>query len=174
MRPSTSIRPQVGTSKLGIGAGDQYIQIHALESTAIMPFKSTFSAFKAQLKDLQQEGQKLFNEHSQSRPQQQYQPQPSPYPGQGYHQQQNSYPGPQPQPYYQGGLQHQQQVPPPVPEGTRPGKFVPAPPGPAVYWQPRFDPSTPVSAEWEHKLGNNNGWGNNEKQHYTDDRANSF
>ncbi|KAG9771225.1 concanavalin A-like lectin/glucanase, partial [Aureobasidium melanogenum] len=143
-----------------------------------MPFKSTFSAFKSQLKDLHQEGQRLFNEHSQKQqqppPQNQPQHSQSYYPGQGAYQPQNFYPGQQPQPYYQGGQQYQQQGPPPVPQSTRPTVPGQPPSSPAVYWQPRFDPSTPVSVEWEHKLGNNNGWGNNEKQHYTADNANSF
>ncbi|EXJ86563.1 hypothetical protein A1O3_03516 [Capronia epimyces CBS 606.96] len=156
-----------------------------------MPFKSAFSAIKSQLKDLHQEGQRLFNEHSQSQPPQQYQPQPQSqsqpppqsqpyhsYPGPGYvYQQQppNLYPGQQAQQahpsYYQGGVHQQQQqqhAPPLVPQGTHPNNA-----GPAVYWQPRFDPSIPVSVEWEQKVGNE-GWGNDEKQYYTNEPANSF
>jgi hypothetical protein len=110
-----------------------------------MPFKSTFANLKSQLKDLQQEGQKLLSERSQS--QQQAQP--------GYPAQQQGY---------------GQGPPPPVPHGTHPGAASTS----SVYWQPRFDPATGVAAEWEHKIGNNNGWGNNEMQHYTDRPENSF
>src|SRR3569833_3934675 len=44
-----------------------------------------------------------------------------------------------------------------------------------VYWQPVFDPHRPVTLDWDAKLGNgDNGWGNQELEHYTADRANSF
>lgn len=114
-----------------------------------MPFKNTFSQLKSQLKDLQQEGQKFLANHQSQSPSQS-----QPYPSQ---------------------QQQYQQPPPPVPQASHPSQS--GPPGfhqPAPYWQARFDPATPVGAEWEHKLGNNNGWGNNEMQHYTDDGANSF
>ncbi|KAL1610613.1 hypothetical protein SLS60_002283 [Paraconiothyrium brasiliense] len=42
-----------------------------------------------------------------------------------------------------------------------------------VYWKPSFDASTPVSHNFRHELGDH-GWGNNEKQNYTDNPANSF
>ncbi|KAK1829691.1 concanavalin A-like lectin/glucanase domain-containing protein [Podospora conica] len=42
------------------------------------------------------------------------------------------------------------------------------------YWRANFNPNTPVSAEWEHKLGNNHGWGNNELETYTSSPTNSF
>lgn len=44
----------------------------------------------------------------------------------------------------------------------------------STYWQPRFDPSTAVTDEWDAKQGNNNGWGNAELEHYTALPANSF
>ncbi|KIW77909.1 hypothetical protein Z517_07742 [Fonsecaea pedrosoi CBS 271.37] len=107
-----------------------------------MPFKSTLAQFKAQIKDLQQEGQKIL-----SGGQQRHQPPPPP-----------------------------QQYPPAIPQATHPNlQGQPGfPPQPTTYWQARFDPGTPISAEWEHKLGNNNGWGNNEIEHYTAEGENSF
>ncbi|KAK7894749.1 hypothetical protein LTR67_005488 [Exophiala xenobiotica] len=133
-----------------------------------MPFKDTFNQLKGQLKDLQQGGQKMLSEY-QSKHQSQSQPG---YPGASQPQYQN-----QSQPQSQSQSQYQNQ-PPPIPHGTHPG----AEPGsgsgsgasPAIYWQPSFSPSTPVSASWEHKLGNNNGWGNNEIQQYTSEPSNSF
>lgn len=50
----------------------------------------------------------------------------------------------------------------------------PHPPIGTVYWQPRFEPGFPVTQEWDAKLGNNNGWGNNELQNYTANPENSF
>ncbi|KIW35410.1 uncharacterized protein PV07_02108 [Cladophialophora immunda] len=120
-----------------------------------MPFKDALAHFKSQIKDLQQEGQKIFSGGQQQR----------------QHQDPQQYPGAQ---------QHQ---PPPIPQSTRPNQQQFHPPGgqpgfppqqPAIYWQARFDPAVPVSAEWEHKLGNNNGWGNNEIEHYTAEGGNSF
>ncbi|KIW90417.1 uncharacterized protein Z519_09062 [Cladophialophora bantiana CBS 173.52] len=85
------------------------------------------------------------------------------------------------QKFLSSGSQHQQQQPPPIPQATRPNYqqqgqpgFLPPPQQPTIYWQARFDPAVPVSAEWEHKLGNNNGWGNNEIEHYTAEGENSF
>lgn len=46
----------------------------------------------------------------------------------------------------------------------------PAPPVP--YWTANFDPSTPVSQEWQQELGDH-GWGNNELQNYTASPSNS-
>ena len=40
----------------------------------------------------------------------------------------------------------------------------------SAYWQPAFDPSTPVSHNFRHELGDH-GWGNNEKQNYVDAEA---
>ncbi|KIW72991.1 hypothetical protein PV04_01147 [Phialophora macrospora] len=125
-----------------------------------MPFKNLLSDLKSQVKDLQKQGQQLLANHqSPSQAQPHYQQQ----------QQQHQYPA-------------QYQQPPPLPQSTHPNFQAqggppgqqPLPPQPKVYWQPRFDPATPISQEWEHKLGNNNGWGNNEKQHYTADGSNSF
>ena len=127
-----------------------------------MPFKDTLNQLKGQLKDLQQGGQKMLSEYQskhQSQPHSQSQPG---YPGASQYQHQH-------QPQYQYQHQHQ---PPPVPHGTHPG--APGPGAPAVYWQPSFDPSTPVGASWEHKQGNNNGWGNNEIEQYTSEPSNSF
>ncbi|KIX96965.1 uncharacterized protein Z520_07079 [Fonsecaea multimorphosa CBS 102226] len=126
-----------------------------------MPFKDALAHFKAQIKDLQQEGQKILSGGSGS--------------GGGQQQQQSQYHQPPPQ-QYPGAQQHQQ--PPPIPESTRPNQQFPAQQGqslqPTIYWRARLDPGTPVSAEWEHKLGNNNGWGNNEMEHYTAEGENSF
>lgn len=116
-----------------------------------MPFKSTFNALKGQLKDLQHEGQKFLGGSSQP-------PQPSSQPQYQY----NRPPPPMPPPPPQHAAMFAQ------------GNAGGGPPGQAVYWAARFDPNTPVSQEWEEKLGNNNGWGNNELQHYTNDRVNSF
>jgi hypothetical protein len=115
-----------------------------------MPFKNLLSDIKSQVKDLQKQGQQLLGNHQQQQQQQQY---PAQY-----------------------------QQPPPLPQSTHPNFQAqggppgqqPLPPQPKVYWQPRFDPATPVSQEWEHKLGNNNGWGNNEMEHYTAEGNNSF
>ena len=44
-----------------------------------------------------------------------------------------------------------------------------------TFWRPSFDPSRPVSLEWEQKLGHGEGgWGNNELQSYTSSPDNSF
>ncbi|OAP59480.1 hypothetical protein AYL99_06778 [Fonsecaea erecta] len=135
-----------------------------------MPFKDALAHFKAQIKDLQQEGQKILSG------------------GGGQQQQQQHYPPPQQQ--YPGAQHQHQQPPPPIPQATRPNQqqyqpqFHPPQQGqgqqpfppqqPTTYWQARLDPGLPVSAEWEHKLGNNNGWGNNEVEHYTAEGENSF
>jgi beta-glucanase (GH16 family) len=42
------------------------------------------------------------------------------------------------------------------------------------YWRANLTANTAVSVEWEHKLGNNNGWGNNELESYTASPSNSF
>jgi beta-glucanase (GH16 family) len=119
-----------------------------------MPFKDTFNAFKAQLKDLQAEGQKMLNSQSSgSHGGSQYN---APPPGQ--HAQ---YPGPHNQPQFQAAV-----APPPHNNGGGQPS--------AVYWSANFDTNTPVNTEWEQKLGNNNGWGNNELQHYTNEAGNSF
>ena len=113
-----------------------------------MPFRQAFSQLKTQLKDLQAEGQRMLSN-------QQPQSQQHQYPAAANH--------------------HPPPPPPPVPHGTHPSNYNPHPqPYPQVYWQARLDPATPVGAEWEHKLGNNNGWGNNEMQHYTDRGENAF
>jgi hypothetical protein len=50
----------------------------------------------------------------------------------------------------------------------------PPPPNiPRVYWKPSFDAATPVAQNFGHELGDH-GWGNEEKQMYTDNTANSF
>lgn len=73
--------------------------------------------------------------------------------------------------------QHQQQQPPPPPP---PPSLIATcrPPGPSptfhTYWVPRFHPDTPVNAEWNAKLGNADGWGNQELEHYTAAAENSF
>lgn len=63
--------------------------------------------------------------------------------------------------------QQQQHQPPPPPPGPSPDFH--------IYWCPRFYPDTPISAEWDAKLGNgHNGWGNQELEHYTAAPENSF
>ncbi|KAJ9608922.1 hypothetical protein H2200_006693 [Cladophialophora chaetospira] len=119
-----------------------------------MPFKNLLSDIKSSVKDLQKQGQQLLSNQQGGQQQQQQQQYPS---------------------------QHQYQQPPPVPQSTHPSNFAQSPPGqqplppqPKVYWQPKFDPGVPVSQEWEHKTGNNNGWGNNEIENYTAEAGNSF
>ncbi|KIV88997.1 hypothetical protein PV10_08618 [Exophiala mesophila] len=163
-----------------------------------MPF---FDSIKAGFKDLKAEGQKLMGSSSDPPPQQPYpqqqqgyyygqppppQPQynrPPPPPSQG------SYPGQQAQAQRQQTYSNyppptfsppppQQQYGAPPPQGPPP-QFAsatgpPQQPIQGVYWSARFDPNSAVSQEWEEKQGNNNGWGNNELQHYTNQRENSF
>jgi hypothetical protein len=62
------------------------------------------------------------------------------------------------------------QPPPPVPQNRPPAAH---PPPPSIYWQPSFDAATPVAHNFRHELGDH-GWGNEEKQMYTDTPANSF
>ncbi|KAF1951544.1 concanavalin A-like lectin/glucanase [Byssothecium circinans] len=141
--------------------------------------------------------------YQQNHPQQAYQPHQysgAQYPqyGQQYHapppQQQW---GPPPNqwgpPQQQWGPPPPQQAfpPPPVPQHSKPGSApppipqnrpisnpppaqnIPPPQGEKVYWKPSFDPATPVSHNFRHELGDH-GWGNNEKQNYTDSPINSF
>lgn len=68
---------------------------------------------------------------------------------------------------------------PPIPQ-NRPTSAQPPPPqniqppySEKVYWKPSFDAATPVSQNFRHELGDH-GWGNNEKQNYTDSPTNSF
>ncbi|KAF1358603.1 concanavalin A-like lectin/glucanase [Lizonia empirigonia] len=68
---------------------------------------------------------------------------------------------------------------PPIPQ-NRPTSVQPPPPqiiqppySEKVYWKPSFDAATPVSQNFRHELGDH-GWGNDEKQNYTDSPANSF
>ncbi|OAL02028.1 concanavalin A-like lectin/glucanase [Phaeosphaeriaceae sp. SRC1lsM3a] len=77
--------------------------------------------------------------------------------------------------------------PPPLPQSSKPQSPNPqgmggAPPPPVpvnrpdqqkTYWKPSFDRNTPVSHNFRHEIGDH-GWGNNEKQMYTDNPANSF
>ncbi|KAL5121433.1 hypothetical protein ACEQ8H_000504 [Pleosporales sp. CAS-2024a] len=109
--------------------------------------------------------------------------QPQPQWGQQPHQQQWGPPPPQqpqaygPPPIPQASKPHQ--GPPPIPQ-NRPASAQPPPPqnipppqGERVYWKPSFDHATPVSQNFRHEIGDH-GWGNNEKQMYTDNPANSF
>ncbi|KAF1941069.1 concanavalin A-like lectin/glucanase [Clathrospora elynae] len=117
---------------------------------------------------------------------------PQPYPPQNQYQQhppQQAYPGqayPPQQPFAppipQGSKPQspQSQGPPPVPQNRPlsahpppPPQNIPPPPGEMVYWKPSFDITTPVSHNFRHEIGDH-GWGNNEKQMYTDNAANSF
>ncbi|KAJ4372906.1 hypothetical protein N0V83_003197 [Neocucurbitaria cava] len=118
----------------------------------------------------------------------------SPYPPQQYQQYppqnqqwgapQGQWPPPNPQalapPIPQASKPHSPQPQgPPVPQ-NRPLSAQPPPPqnnaspqGEKVYWRPSFDAATPVSHNFRHEIGDH-GWGNNEKQMYTDNPANSF
>ncbi|KAL5421203.1 hypothetical protein PMIN04_005820 [Paraphaeosphaeria minitans] len=119
-------------------------------------------------------------------PQQQYQP-----PNQQWGPPQQQW-GPPQQQWGPPPPQQQNFGPPPIPQHSKPHS--PAPPAipqnrpisnppppqdapsPAtenVYWKPSFDASTPVSHNFRHELGAH-GWGNNEKQDYTDNPTNSF
>jgi len=60
---------------------------------------------------------------------------------------------------------------PPIPYDSKPGFS--QPPSTAPYWEPALHPSTPVSANFKHELGDW-GWGNNEAQNYVADTQNSF
>ncbi|KAF2634207.1 concanavalin A-like lectin/glucanase [Massarina eburnea CBS 473.64] len=137
------------------------------------------------------------NQQQQNYPQQQYQPQQ--YTGAQYPQYQpypnapQWGPSPQQQQQQQWGPPPPQQAfsPPPVPSHSKPSSVPPPipqnrpmsnPPPPqnlapahheSVYWKPSFDAATPVSHNFRHELGDH-GWGNNEKQNYTDSSANSF
>jgi hypothetical protein len=101
-------------------------------------------------------------------PQQQWGPPP----------QQQSF-GPPPIPQASKPQSLQPQGPPPVPQNRPvsaqppPPQNVPPPQGERVYWQPSFDQATPVAQNFRHETGDH-GWGNNEKQMYTDNPANSF
>ncbi|KAL6705109.1 hypothetical protein ACN47E_007368 [Coniothyrium glycines] len=113
-------------------------------------------------------------------PQNQWQSPPQQQP-----QQQWGPPPPQQQPFAppipQASKPHASQPgsPPPIPQ-TRPAAAQPPPPqnipppqAERVYWKPSFDISTPVGHNFRHETGDH-GWGNNEKQMYTDNPANSF
>lgn len=68
---------------------------------------------------------------------------------------------------------------PPVPQNRPisaqppPPQNIPPPYSEKVYWKPSFDAATPVSQNFRHELGDH-GWGNDEKQNYTDSPTNSF
>ncbi|RYO07824.1 hypothetical protein AA0121_g11489 [Alternaria tenuissima] len=102
-------------------------------------------------------------------PQQQWGPPPP--------QQQQSFAPPVPQ----GSKPHTPQPggPPPIPQNRPqsaqppPPQNIPPPQGERVYWKPSFDIATPVSQNFRHEIGDH-GWGNDEKQMYTDNAANSF
>ncbi|KAE8847309.1 hypothetical protein HRS9122_04216 [Pyrenophora teres f. teres] len=69
--------------------------------------------------------------------------------------------------------------PPPIPQNRPqsaqppPPQNIPPPQAEKVYWKPSFAITTPVSQNFRHEIGDH-GWGNNEKQMYTNDPANSF
>ncbi|OAL57239.1 concanavalin A-like lectin/glucanase [Pyrenochaeta sp. DS3sAY3a] len=131
-------------------------------------------------------------------PQQQYQQYPQQ--NQQWGPPQNQWGPPQQQQQQWGPPPPQQQLsPPPIPNASKPHSPQPqcqfqappvpqnrpqssqAPPpqnvppahGEKVYWKPSFDAATPVSHNFEYETGDN-GWGNNEKQMYTNAPANSF
>ncbi|KAH9905448.1 glycoside hydrolase family 16 protein [Xylariomycetidae sp. FL2044] len=145
-----------------------------------------------------QQGHQQQQHQQQAYPNQQYYPgqqQPpqgqwQPHPPQGQWQQ-------SPQPQWQQQQQPQGQqwqqppqpnqynrppMPPPVPSHSRPSapnaSASPQPnahPSP-VYWRCEFNPSIPVSQEFEQKQGHGEpyGWGNNELENYTSSPQNSF
>ncbi|EUC44835.1 glycoside hydrolase family 16 protein [Bipolaris oryzae ATCC 44560] len=86
-----------------------------------------------------------------------------------------------PPPIPQGSKPHTPQPgsPPPIPQNRPPSaqppppQNIPPPHTEKVYWRPSFDKSTPVSQNFRHEIGDH-GWGNNEKQMYTDSPENSF
>jgi hypothetical protein len=47
-------------------------------------------------------------------------------------------------------------------------------PGYVLAWQDEFDGAVINESDWTFESGNNNGWGNNELEYYTDRRENSF
>ncbi|KAH8711830.1 concanavalin A-like lectin/glucanase domain-containing protein [Phaeosphaeriaceae sp. PMI808] len=121
-------------------------------------------------------------------PQQQWGPPPPPQQQQQLQQSYGPPPIPQaskphsPHPQQQGQPQPQPQgqgVPPPIPQNRPtsaqppPPQHIPPPHGEKVYWRPAFDRATPVTFNFRHEIGDH-GWGNNEKQMYTDNPANSF
>ncbi|KAG9234584.1 concanavalin A-like lectin/glucanase domain-containing protein [Amylocarpus encephaloides] len=120
-----------------------------------------------------------------------HQPQPHQYnpPGQFQQwQQEEPYHPPQPsQPPYQNSPLSPQNLqiggPPPIPSWSKPpAPQTPQPPIPSStrpsarsppYWQPLFDASLPISTYFIQETGDH-GWGNNEKQNYTNSPANCF
>lgn len=125
--------------------------LDALKTVVFIVFPSEkIMSWKDHLKKLKAEWDNLTGEpHAQAPQQQQHQ-----YPQQQYQQQQQQ--------------QHDPSQPPPVP---------PHPPVSTghIYWQPRFQPGIPVTADWDAKLGNGpDGWGNQELEHYTANQENAF
>ncbi|KAH7383996.1 concanavalin A-like lectin/glucanase domain-containing protein [Pyrenochaeta sp. MPI-SDFR-AT-0127] len=135
-------------------------------------------------------------------PQQQYPPQSQyqqyPPQNQQWGPPQNQWAPPQQQQQQQWGPpppQQQQPFAPPIPQASKPQspqpqgppvpqnrplsaqppppQNIPPPQSEKVYWKPSFDAATPISHNFRHEIGDN-GWGNNEKQMYTDNPANSF
>jgi hypothetical protein len=124
----------------------------------------------------QQQGPPQNQQWNQQPPQQNWGQQWGPPPPQ----QQQSY-GPPPIPHSSKPQSpHPQGIgQPPLPQ-NRPNSAQPPPPqnlpppqGEQVYWKPSFDRATPVSTNFRHEIGDH-GWGNNEKQMYCDNPANSF
>lgn len=105
----------------------------------------------------------------------------NPPPQQQYYNNQPQYQNYPPPQQFSPPPQQYHNLPPPIPNSTRPGSTPPIPnstrpisssQSPA-YWQPAFNPSTPISQIFQQETGAH-GWGNNEAQNYTADPTNCF
>lgn len=116
--------------------------------------------WKAKLKEYKADFEKLIGDKPEQQQPQYHQHQQYPPPGHAPHQ---GYAPPQ---GYGGAHSYPPPpLPPPLPEQR----------GGHVYWQPKFQPDIPVTADWDAKLGNGpDGWGNQELQHYTAEQQNAF
>lgn len=133
-----------------------------------MPFKQTLNQLKNKFDEYNRQhnilpGSQSSNQQGPPQHQQYF-----PATGQQYQQQQ--------QPSYAPPPPEWNRPPPPIPQYSHPSPQQQAPQQPVnrIYWQARFDPSTPISQEWEQKLGNSDGWGNNELEYYTANPENAF
>lgn len=135
-----------------------------------MPWKDKFQKLRNEFEGMISPGQ--------PQPQQQYPPQQyQQYPPQQQYQQY----APQQQQHFPGHQQYYapppgHDAPPPVPPHPfQNDQGPPVPPHPPqVFWQPKFAPDVPVTEEWDAKLGNADGWGNQELQFYTAEQQNAF
>ena len=140
-----------------------------------MPWKDQLNRLKGDWDKFNAEHNILpGNKTQQQQPQQQqYYPQQQQQPQQDLQQNQYNRPPPPP-PGAQAGappFQAQSQAFPQQPQFQQKQQQVQQLPN--IYWQPNFDPSIPISQDWDAKLGAG-GWGNNELQNYTNTPQNSF